>query len=313
MKNVKTLLVGLFGIQVLLVAVLYVGNSAEDSTSQSLLGANADSLKTSVEKIVIDDSKAVQQVELKQQGGQWLLANGLPVKQGKLESALARLSALRTNWPVATTTSSHSRFEVAEDQYQKRIQLYKGGELYSELFIGTSPGYKKAHLRVAGQDDVYALKLNSFDYSGDSDDWLDNGLLHLSSVSSIQGTGYALNSVAGQWSLAELPEGKLLLQGKVQDLVAAIQGLNVLGVQAQNLTSFPIGIKVNSEQGKLSYQLFKDGGNYAVQRSDHDMQFKISSGDYDKLVNVVLDSLLEDAPLPEVVQEIEEEGKELNE
>ena len=308
MKNVKTLLVGLLSIQALLAAVLYAGNSPEDSTSQSLLGLNSDSLKTSVEKIIIDDSKAVQEVELKQQGGQWLLANGLPVKQSKLESALSSLSALRTNWPVATTTPSHSRFEVAEDKYQKRIQVYKGGELHSELFIGTSPGFKKSHVRVAGQDEVYALKLNSFDYSGDSDDWLDNGLLHLNSVSSMQGTGYVLNSVAGQWSLAELPEGKQLLQDKAQGLAAAIEGLNVLGVQAQNLTSFPVGIKVNSEQGELSYQLFKEGENYAVKRSDRNAQFKISQSDYDKVAGVFLDNLLQDAPVIDAEPEVE--GKE---
>lgn len=310
MKNVKMLLVGLFGLQILLVAILYAGDSTEQSLFRPLLGENADDLSMDVEKIVIEDAQTAQQLELRQKSGQWQLPDGLPLNQSKLDSVLSSLFALRTNWPVATTTSSHDRFEVDEEKYQKRIQLYSGGEVQAELFIGTSPGFKKSHVRVAGKDEVYALPLNNFEYSVSSDDWLDNSLLHLGSLSKIQGSGYDLSFIANQWGLASRPEGKVLLQDKVKELATAIQTLNVQGVQSQKLATFPVGIKVNSDKGELSYQLFKDASNYALQRSDHDIQFKISQYDYDKLAGVLLDGLLEDISEPEERAGVEPKDKE---
>ena len=45
------------------------------------------------------------------------------MNQVKLDLAIGKLMGLKTNWPVATTDESHSRFEVASDKYQKKVQI----------------------------------------------------------------------------------------------------------------------------------------------------------------------------------------------
>ena len=81
----------------------------------------------SVDRLVIGDGS--QQVELERAGEGWALVDsGLPADGARVDGALERLASTTTGWPVTTTNAAHRRFEVDEDDYQRRLQAFAGGQ-----------------------------------------------------------------------------------------------------------------------------------------------------------------------------------------
>jgi hypothetical protein len=91
---------------------------------------------------------------------------------------LDKIVALRAPWPIATSGSSASRFEVAEDNYQRHVELLDGDDdVLAEFFLGTSPGYQRVHARVADSSDIFSVELSNFELSANLDSWMDKSLL----------------------------------------------------------------------------------------------------------------------------------------
>jgi len=86
-------------------------------------------------------------------------------------SHLKRLPGLKTGWPVATTSGSHERFDVADGKFQRKLQFYRGDRLAGELLIGSTPGFKKSHVRKPGDTAVYAAEINQFDWPAKPAGW----------------------------------------------------------------------------------------------------------------------------------------------
>jgi hypothetical protein len=111
-----------------------------------------------VDRLIIHD--ASNHVSLKKSGTDWLLPdmNSLPVDVKKLDDLLDKLKNTKLTWPVTTTASSHERFEVSTDKFQRRVELYQGDKKLGELLLGSSPGFKKIHVRREGENEVYAAE-----------------------------------------------------------------------------------------------------------------------------------------------------------
>ncbi|NHN38414.1 DUF4340 domain-containing protein [Pseudomaricurvus alcaniphilus] len=174
MNKLTSWLGGLLALQLVLAAGLFWGDGAGQSEAigQPLLGFE----QAQIDKVVIGAGE--EEVTLQRQDGQWRLPgqSDLPVDSGKLQPLLEQLHGLQSGWPVATSASSHQRFEVSEDTHQRRIRLFRDGQLVVDLYLGTSPGFKKVHGRRAADTEVYALPLNSFDFPTSADNWLDKTL-----------------------------------------------------------------------------------------------------------------------------------------
>ncbi|MFA0039029.1 DUF4340 domain-containing protein [Vibrio chagasii] len=70
--------------------------------------------------------------------------------------------------------------------------LYSKGGKVNELYVGTSPGFKRSHIRQEEDDDVYALEFSAYKASTKDSDWLDKSLLALPSVKRIKGENFEL-------------------------------------------------------------------------------------------------------------------------
>ena len=70
--------------------------------------------------------------------------------------------------------------------------LYSKGGKVNELYVGTSPGFKRSHIRQEEDDDVYALEFSAYKASTKDSDWLDKSLLALPSVKRIKGEDFEL-------------------------------------------------------------------------------------------------------------------------
>ena len=157
-------------VQVLLVIGLlaYQQNSRVQVNAQPLLSVGI----ADIDRMVIQD--ASNKATLQKTGDQWQLPElqQLPVDKQKLDDILQKLDGTKLSWPVTTTASSHERFEVSDSKFQRHIELFQGDSKKAELWLGTSPGFKKIHLRRAGEEQVYAVELTSFEFASEAKDWL---------------------------------------------------------------------------------------------------------------------------------------------
>ena len=179
MNKTQYWLSGLLILQLLITAGLSWNRQSQQQTNpqQPLLSFEQQRL----DKLVISDSE--NNVTLTKSGDRWLLPElqKLPVNDSRMTELLSKLQGLKTGWPVATTRASRERFEVEEDKFQRRIQWYQDDTLAGELLVGTSPGFRKTHIRKVGDDAIYTAELNSYELPVQNDGWLDKSLLSVAS------------------------------------------------------------------------------------------------------------------------------------
>ena len=319
MSKFNRWLLVLLAVQLIIVAAIYLLKSNSDATYKST--PILDFEKSQLTKLVITNGerdsdsaseseseqlageKSAKAVTLTLQDGEWILPelNRLPANRVKLDLAIGKLMGLKSNWPVATTQDSQSRFKVASDNYQKKIQLFSHDKVIAELFLGTSPGFKKVHLRQSGSQEIYSLELNSYDFSDSATDWLDKALLQINDINKISLDEFSLKKKQDTWTLSPselVTEGKQLDINKVDALVTKLASFNVLDVtngedaQSEKITAAEVDrLTIGADQ---EYQLtfYKNESDYWVKRNDIDSLFSISSTDYNELVNVDAEKLL---------------------
>lgn len=216
------LLTGILVAQLVLIGLVAIGSTSDES-AEPFLALDPQT----VTGLIIRDSEGGE-VVLTRSDQVWRLAQGLPADSGKVDDVLSSLAGGSVTWPVATSESSQERFEVAEDNYQRRVTFQNDGETAGEVFLGTSPGFRRVHARAAGSDAVYSIDFAVHQVPVDEDDWLDKKLLHTEEISAV--------TLSDGWHLERAGAGEgWLVDGVAADPDAArrvidrLQGLSVLG------------------------------------------------------------------------------------
>lgn len=174
MNSKLNLLVGIFVLQVLIVAVLmWGGNNA--APAASWLNFERGSLT----RIQISDAQ--DSIDLQRSADGWLI-DELPADTAKVDGVLDKLEGIDAAWPTATSGSAAERFEVSGDNFQRRVQLLVDDRTVADFFLGTSPGYQRVHARAAESDDIYSVALSNYELPLRADDWLDKSLLAVSEL-----------------------------------------------------------------------------------------------------------------------------------
>jgi len=173
----------------------------------------------------IDDAQG-NTATLKKLDDGWQLASGLPADASKADGLLAKLKGLSLGWPASTNADSHERFEVADDAFQRKVQIVSDAGS-ATLYFGTSPGYQQVHVRATG-DSVFAVKVANHEMPALADDWVDKSLLKSNGV---------VSSVTWENDLVVTKQpGGWMLGGEVSDAQATEAAVNrvanvqVLGV-----------------------------------------------------------------------------------
>ncbi|MEJ2530607.1 MAG: DUF4340 domain-containing protein [Halioglobus sp.] len=292
MTNARLWLTLLLVLQLALATGLVLTRGAADGggTPQPLLPVAA----SAVDRMVISDGES-QATVLRQDGGWFLPDAKLPASARKVNDILARLGETVTEWPVATTESSQARFAVTEAGFQRRVQLFRGDEQVAELYLGTSPGFRKVHLRRAGEDAVYAVNLNTFDLPASEDAWLDQSLLAVAEPTRIVGPDYTLTeSEDGVWTLAdgEATKGTAMApldDDRARQLVSALANLRVQSLASGDPAAAQgqaVTIEVETADGSYRYDFYRDDESYYVRRNDRAPVFTLSQYDYDRITGM---------------------------
>ncbi len=291
MNRLTTVLATTLALQLALSAALFWPreNPGESDARLALVSVTADQ----VDKLII--SSGEESLLLQRAGSGWVMPDyhGLPVQASRLNRVLVDLPALPRGWPVAGSDTAASRFQVAADAFQRRVEFYRGEDSQGALYVGTSPGFRKVHVRPAEASQVYAVAFNSFELPVVSPEWLDKSLLQLRDVTAIEGLDYQLTREGDRWLGGEAEPSTEL----VDTLVNGLTSLRVTGaadIATASLLadlSAPPTLQVTAGGERYAFRLYEMDDNYFIQREDIPVFFSLSALDYDRLNDVNAESL----------------------
>lgn len=291
MKHIKIWLSSLLVIQLILVAGLwwYAENQSNNNLPHALLNIHWED----VDKVMITSDNDT--VSLGRQDAQWqLLEHGLPVQNSRVKDLLDKLEQLQVKWPIASNKTSHSRFEVSEEEAQRRIALHSGDRVFGEILIGSSPGLKQLHVRKAGSDEVYVVALDLEDIPPKTTDWLDKSLLSAKNIDRIEGDNFVWAQTRNDWQLSRKGPAVLIDQEnpvaenkqKPDSLLSTLEKLRVTGVMEDRpdlAESAAIKLDVTSGNNSWHYTFHEHNGRHFIQRNDFNSLFIFLKSDYEKI------------------------------
>ena len=281
MTRLNQILSGLFAVQVMVAAGIYIGSQTTSAEKPKIALLEAE--QGQVDHITVENGDGKQAV-LTKVDGQWQLPDyhQLPAKQGKVAQVLAKLSSTKTGWPVATSASSQDRFKVSENNFQSRITLAQGDKELQQLYLGSSPGFRRLHVRRGEEQEVYAVELDAHNYPVDAEKWLDRTLVQpKGDIIALEGPDFMLGKQDGEWKLAEA-EGELVTE-KLDELVSALTSINVLAAEEKAAGESDYNLTVKTADRNITYQFYSEDNNYYVGRDDYTQVFKINKSDYNKI------------------------------
>ncbi len=278
MDNKVPLLASLLAVQLLAIAALTLWrDGAGAADGGSLLQFD----RTAVDVIRITDDE--QSVRLQRAADGWQIDGDivLPADDSKIAGVLDKLVDAGAPWPVATSAASARRFEVAAESFQRHVELFEGDSLSAELYLGTSPGFRKVHARRADDSSVYAITLSNFELPGASDEWLDKDLLQPNgSIKSLSTLGWTLLRDAENWQVAQLAADRTTQQERAREVVEKVRNLRVLGVADREVVDLEAAFSVTleDETGDHSLAFFQPepDGEYLVTSSRWDGVFRVA-------------------------------------
>ncbi|MEP4486416.1 MAG: DUF4340 domain-containing protein [Halioglobus sp.] len=287
MNRAIALLTLTFALQIAITAHLYWPDSAPEllpSTPLTLLEPAA------IDEIHIEDSKG-NETRLKRAESGWLLpeVDNLPADDAKVEALLRVVSSTAHGAPVADSIAARQRFRVASYHYQRRIRLHKAGQVQDEIYLGTSPGFRRVHARNDTTDAIYSIPFNKFDASGVEDDWLARSMLQVGAPDLIQGPGFALIRDGVGWvnQNGGLPEAR-----ELDALLRVLSSLQIDGVAneddhrsiAELEPNLTLELTADGEQVVLDF--FSMNEERYVLSSEYPVIFKLAAYHYDRILGL---------------------------
>ena len=282
MTKLPTTLTLVLVVQLGLAAALYWAGTSEVKEEEPLLAA-----LERVDKLLISD--ADQKTTLSRSNNEWTIEqlDNLPADAARITEALDRVGDVSLGFPVTTTSSAHERFEVADDDHQRHLEIYADNDTLGSVFLGSSPGFRQLHLRRDGEDEVYAVEMNVYDYPSDPEQWLDKQLLAIDAITQIEGEDYTLQLKDEKWTLSS---GEDVNIETVEDLVSAIGGLRINGtgepLSGEELKEVEVIVTRDGEPVMFKFQ--SAGADYRVSRSDLGSVFSLSQYEFGRIAELGL-------------------------
>ncbi|MCY3885653.1 MAG: DUF4340 domain-containing protein [Gammaproteobacteria bacterium] len=202
-------------------------------------------------------SSSEESISLTLEDEQWRLPDGNPADTRKVERVLDRLSQTAVDWPVATSESTAKRFEVTKDSFQKQISVLAGNDAVADVYLGTSPSFRKIHARSVDGGPVYSIEFASHEAGTTLNSWLDKSLLRPEgSISSLERVdAFVLTKDEGVWSVVD---GTELDQSEVRDYVERFEDLSVFELSEADLSETdPSGrVVIRDDEGSYTLTVF---------------------------------------------------------
>lgn len=280
-----SILAGLLAVQ--LVLALTLNMARDDYAAFKPQGQLLTFDKQQVDGLQITAGK--ESIKLKKKDGKWLLpaSDNFPASQASVAKLIDKLAAMKKGWPVATTRNAAKHFKVAEDKFERKLTLYSNNKTVAELLVGSSPGFRKVHVRPTGEDAIYAVTLNSWELNAKPDDWIDKSILALKeeTVKRIEMADFVLQRKDGKLQIENPGKTEETNQAQVKTLLHKLAGMTIQSLLGQKAKAEyqqekpALAFKVVLKDGRnLDYHFFKPDKSayYVLQRSDFKEYFKVA-------------------------------------
>ena len=282
----KTTLGFALALQVVLIGALLAARSGAVSEPEPFLAFDA----ATIDALSVSNDEG--SVSLAKVDDAWQLPDGLPADGSKVDRVLEKLADAAGGWPVASKASTAERFEVTEDSHQRHVVIASGDDTLADFYLGTSPGYRKAHARHADEDDVFAITFSNYEAGVEASDWLDKSLLRpagpLTGVERVDGFALTKDD-EGVWAAAD---GTALDQGKAETFAGRFTGLSVLGVSDAELPEAPkMAFALTDDSGTQTLRIYhlEADDDYVAQSDRLPGAYEMSSYIADQMDKVVAD------------------------
>jgi RNase P/RNase MRP subunit p29 len=306
MYAIKNRLVLLLVLQVLVCAAVFgwqMRAASTDNSSRPLLG---DFVDTVTELTLAEKDKTLV---LKKNGAHWeMQPNGetLKVDGNRISQLLADLKAIKASWPVATTADAAERFELSDNHFQRRL-LLKGSTGEKTVYLGTTPSFRKVHLRMSGEDNIFAVALAVNDVSANASDWLDKNQLAVEgNISNVKTAAWQLQKNQDAWTQLNAGDGSTMPTpdaAKVSIWLGNWQNLQVSSL-VQDETAYhdlaataTVSLLANDKETVFRY--FDKDGKHVVRRDQQKTLFEISEATARELFAKDAATLTATAPAPD--------------
>jgi hypothetical protein len=235
MKKHNQILAAVLVLQILLVLVIFwPRSSASGGESAPLLGEME---AGDIVALTIEDNNG-ERITLSKETGNWVLpdADDYPVVDDTVNALLEKLVALKNDRLVTRTAASHQRLQVAASDFMRRVDLETAAGETHTLFLGSSPSYGAAHVRLAGEDEAYLVgDLSSWEVNATANSWVDTSYLSvprddINKITLQNGNGEwnLRKGLEGDFEVAELAEGEELETSSVNTIVSRVSSVSML-------------------------------------------------------------------------------------
>ena len=132
-----------------------------------------------ITRLVIDGIDS--QVTLEKKSDHWVIPaiNNFSADQDKVTELINKLKSIKRNLPVSTSAASRERFRVADDGFERRLQVFADGSLVADIFLGTAPRSRMIHVRQREDKAVFETQMGLHHASATTQEWLDKALLQV--------------------------------------------------------------------------------------------------------------------------------------
>jgi hypothetical protein len=259
-----------------------------------------------VDRIRIDGD-ADTHVILHKQDNQWRLPglHDFPADQGNVKHLIERLAQLKKGWPVATTPGAAKRFKVAETSFERKLTLSQSEEALATLYVGTSPGFRKVHVRLPVEDDVYAVEFNTYEVGVKPEDWIDKAILThpADDIQRVELPGFTLQQQDDKLEVVGLAEDEETIKDEAKRLLDHIAELNIRAVLDPDSASdhpqdtpelrYTLALKSGETQTyAFSKPQDKDADYYVLTASPRDESFQVDTWSVDQIKGATRDKLV---------------------
>ena len=245
---------------------------------------------------VIIERKGDAPLRLARKDAGWVLSGkgDFPVAVAKFEEFTEKLLRARRSWPVGRTLVAARQLRVTEEDFERRVRFLKGTEVLGDVFLGSSPGFRKVHARLDGDEHTHAIEFNAFDAPPEAGSWYDTEVLKtaVEDIARIELGTYALKAGDGGFQVEGLRENEETDAGPVKELVERVAGVDFSEVLSKEgkarfdagrpILEYVIETKAGST---ITHTVVspKEGDHYILKSSAQPHYFEVEKERFDKL------------------------------